>query len=340
EFWKEIDARRTLTPPREKPDPPSGDALVLLRNSAEALDQFNSASFSGGTSEGADGWLTPPRRRAATLARRYQTWFRRLVRTISLLVVLAAAMLGASVSFGLKTWFAGAEAGCLVAAFLVFIEMRRRNPHSRWLSCRLLAERLRAVGYVAPTYREFRRVATLEGVYVERSHDWVQRSFEEVWDRRPQAGPEERELPAAEAAPIRNDVAEWIRDQIRYHNGNAKKNKMRDRLFSGAATLAFALAILFACLHAAGIWPDGSLFFSILLPAVAAAVGVLSNVEQHRALWRRSEDMQDDLKIALRSVVDANETDLGSATVDAARIMSQESGDWYGTMWFIDVDHL
>jgi hypothetical protein len=44
--------------------------------------------------------------------------------------------------------------------------------------------------------------------------------------------------------------------------------------------------------------------------------------------------------VVVRSVVEADESDLASATVDAARIMSQESGDWYGTMWFIDVDHL
>jgi hypothetical protein len=344
EFWKEVDARRSLTPPREKPDPPSGDALVLLRNAAEALDEFNIASFSGGKSEGSDAWLTPPRRRAAALAKRYQTRFRQFVWTISALVVVAAGMLAASVSFGLKTWLAGAEAGCLVAAYAVFrvMKMRRFEPHSRWLSCRLLAERLRAVGYVAPTYRDFRRVATLEGVYVERSHDWVQRSFEEVWDRRPQAGldSDERELTAAEVPAIRNEVAEWIRDQIAYHKRNAEKNNRRDRRYSVTATVVLFLAIASAGLHASGQGHEWSLFFSILLPAVAAAIGVLSGVEQHRALARRSEDMQDDLKLALRSVVEADESDLASATVDAARIMSQESGDWYGTMWFIDVDHL
>jgi len=249
-------------------------------------------------------------------------------------------MLAAGVSFGHTTSFALVEVGCLVAAAGVFVALKTFDPHSRWLSCRLLAERLRAAGYVAPTYRDFRRVATLDGVYVERSQDWAQRAFEEVWDRRPQAGPDERDLSPEEVPENRKRVAHWIRGQIDFHKGKAETNRQRDRLYNWGATGAFLLAIAFACLHAAEIWKDWSLFFSILLPAIAAAAGVLSSVEQHRALRRRYEDMRGDLKIALRSVLEAHETDLGSATVDAARIMSQESGDWFGAMWFTDVDHL
>jgi hypothetical protein len=68
------------------------------------------------------------------------------------------------------------EAGALFAAMVVFIWLRERGYHPRWLSYRLLAERLRAAFFVAPTGQDFRRVAALEAVFVERASDWLQRS--------------------------------------------------------------------------------------------------------------------------------------------------------------------
>jgi hypothetical protein len=85
---------------------------------------------------------------------------------------------------------------------------------------------------------------------------------------------------------------------------------------------------------------EAALFLAITLPAASAALGALATVAQHRALKERSVNMKSNLVVALDTVLEADETQLGPASMDAARMISSETGDWMGAMWFLDVEHI
>jgi hypothetical protein len=81
-----------------------------------------------------------------------------------------------------------------------------------------------------------------------------------------------------------------------------------------------------------------ALFWTITAPAIGAAVGAWLTVAQHRALYALYDRMESDLALVLDEVLDAD-SDLGTASLVAARIISREGSDWLGTMWFLDVEH-
>ena len=62
-------------------------------------------------------------------------------------------------------------------------------------------------------------------------------------------------------------------------------------------------------------------------------------MRQHKGLAERYERMRGDLGDARQSILDAQSTDqLRDADAAAASLVSAEAGDWFGTMWFLDVD--
>jgi hypothetical protein len=109
-------------------------------------------------------------------------------------------------------------------------------------------------------------------------------------------------------------------------------------VYAVAVSGLLALAVLFAMLDAAHVQRELALFLAITCPAAGAALGALRTVAQHRALSQRSLRMRSDLVVALGAVLGADAGQLGAASLEAARIMSQEAGDWFGTMWFLDVE--
>lgn len=350
DFYRVV-AARAEAPPNPGPELRE-PTLAPLREAFEALDDFNSARLPrryeprlieqlGSRSDDSE-WVTSAFLRASLLAVRNRRWFDWSARAVALLATAAGVCLAISVTdFGRDThWWAWAESGCLVAVGLGVVVIHRMRWHRRWLCYRLLAERLRSAFFLAPTGVDFRRSAGFEAVFVERrSEEWLLRSFEEVWDRRPQATTNWKPS-AAEVETLKRRLAdEWIAGQIAYHRGKARHHARWDRILTYAAIGLFASTIVVAAAHAQEIRPNLSIFLSIALPAAGAALGALLTVRQHRALKERFERMQGDLVTVERAVRDATAYTLPKASSEAARLIAEESGDWFGAMWFLDIEH-
>jgi hypothetical protein len=288
-------------------------------------------------------WVTHPFVRATVLADRYQSRFTWATWLMSGLATGAAACLGASVTQEnpSRIW-AWAEVGCLLALVAVFVSGHRLGLHRRWLSYRLLAERFRSAHFMAPTGIDFRRTAGLEAVFVERrSSDWPLRAFEEVWDSRPDAVGPPRMPSDEEVDALKLRLGdEWIGGQIAYHDKARRRHERRGRALTSLIVLLFVGAVVFATLHAAThTFEEPAIFLSVTLPVAAAALGVILTVRQHRALAERYRRMHSDLVSVRRSLLDVDAKTIVKTTSEAARVIAEENGDWFGAMWFLDVEH-
>ena len=350
---------------RNRAHPPSGTAhderaprarvLKPLEEAYRALDEFNRASLPSepelrsrledelGNLDPDSDWVAGPFVRAAVLADRYESRFTLATWLMWLLATAASVCLGvsAALTHGSKPW-AWAEVGCLVALLVVFAAARRVGLHRRWLTCRLLAERLRSAYFIAPTGIDFRRSGGLETVFVERqSADWLLRAFEEVWDSRPGAiGPPRTPSPVELDDLKRRLADEWVGGQVEFHRRAQRSHERRGRALTSVIVVLIAGGVLSALLHA---WTHGRVeeiatFLSITLPVTAAALGAILTVRQHRALAERYARMHSDLLAVRESLLDADVETIGKAASEAARVIAEESGDWFGAMWFLDVE--
>lgn len=323
--------------------------LSTLEGAFAELDEFNAARLPPlpelrrrielelGPVDDTEDWITLPFARAATLADRFQARFMLATWAIAVGAIAAAAALAASVTreHPSKAW-AWTEVSALVTVFVVFALVHSAGIHRRWLSYRLLAERFRSAFFIAPVGIDFRRTAGLETVFVERrSADWLQRAFEEVWESRPAPAR------AIETAALRRRLADsWIGGQISYHARACRHHARRGALLTSLILVCFFGTIAFATLHAATrTAEDVSIVLTITLPVAAAAVGVVLNVRQHRALADRYRRMHRDLVAARRALLRADPGTLGKAAQEAARVIAEENGDWLGAMWFLDLEH-
>lgn len=330
------------------------DVLEPLVESFKALDAFNSEALPR-TSDQAlradepSEWVEKPFLRATGLAQRYQRLFFRATWLMSVLAVAAAACLGVGVAEESPAW-AWPEVACLLALASVFGAVHFAKLHKRWLSYRLLAERLRSARYLAPTGVDFRGTAGLEAVFVERrSADWVLRAFEEVWDSRPHAADGAGPRSDEEVESLRRSLAvDWIGGQIGFHKRMRDLHERRNRWLTSIVLLLFVGTVVFAILHGRdgrGLLEDLSTALSIVLPAAGASLGAVLTVRQHRALAERSRRMHSDLVSVQRSLLDtpprllAETRMLAKASSEAARLIAEEAGDWLGAMWFLDIEH-
>jgi hypothetical protein len=335
------------------------DLRKPVRESFRRLERFNHARVATGLEAdaaeelGSDpdfdaSWVAASFARAAAVAGRAQRRFEHLAGAILVFGAMAALLLALNVleisgeHEPMRTLLEVAEFGCLVLALVLFWHTRHAEHHARWLSTRVLAERLRSAYHVAPTGADFPRVATLEHVYIERfSREWVQRAVEEVWDRRPQES-----VPSM--VEVRRFVVQWIDGQIRYHRRNARRHARLAALLTPWVVGLFCAAALCAgvrllpllhVLHLPEWLRNLFLAATIALPAFAAALGAWLTIAQHHALHVRYEGMEADLAGVLHDVRDADEDRLGEESLRAASVISDEGGDWLGTMWFLDVEH-
>ena len=138
------------------------DVLEPLRATFSMLDEFNRERLPAGFEEHlrgdlerlghAAGWVAAPFTRATLLSARWRRRFRWSSWLIFAFAMAAATTLALSLSFGEgATGWHWAEAGFLVLALAGLFIVRRAGFHRRWLSYRVLAERLRSAHYLAPT---------------------------------------------------------------------------------------------------------------------------------------------------------------------------------------------
>jgi hypothetical protein len=351
-FSREIETRAAAS---SQPELNQGDhaqaVLEALVDTFRRFDGFNRDRLPAyseehlerelGPEDETTDWVAAPFLRATLLSARWQKRFRWSSWLIFLFAMAAAVMLAISLSFGEgSTSWHWAEAAFLILALTALFIVRSAGFHRRWLSYRVLAERLRSAYYLAPTGVDFRRQARLEAVYLgDRSEDWLMRAFEEVWDRRPKvAGPDQ--FDGRRLDELKRGLAEdWIGRQIRYHEAAAQHHRRWHELLTAAVATFFIATVPFAVLHAFHIAEHASTFFTITLPAAGASLGALLTVNQHHALGERHARMRSDLAVVQRTLLDANAETLGRASSEAARVVAQETGAWFGAMWFLDIEH-
>ena len=360
-FYREVEQRATVLgeSPWEKPEHPK-EVLEPLRATYAMLDEFNRGALPEdfgsrleeelGSAEGMPEWVAPAFVRATLLARAAQRRFNSLSWLISGLATSAAVALAIGLSFGVGSpvW-AWAEAASLIAALSALVAVRRSGFHRKWLSYRVLAERLRSAHFLAPTGADFRRHSRLEAAYLgESSEDWLMRAFEEVWDRRPRGSVEQLEPYAFEE--LKRWLAdEWIGSQIRYYEAAARRHRRRHRLMAAIVAALFLASVPFAFLHALAddVFAEDQVetaehwatLMTIVLPAAGASLGALLTINQHKAQSERYARMIADLAVVRRTLLNANPRTLPQASSEAARVVAQETGVWVGAMWFLDIEH-
>jgi hypothetical protein len=351
-FAREVERRAAVPgePDRSPADHAQG-VLEALDDTFSMLNEFNRERLPPhfeehlerelGPRDEMTNWVGAPFMRATLLSARWQRRFKWCSWVIFLFAMAAAAMLAVSLSFGQEsTSWHWAEAGFLILALTGLLIVRGAGFHRRWLSYRVLAERLRSARYLAPTGVDFRRQARLEAVYVgARSEDWLMRAFEEVWDRRPRvAGPET--LTGRRLEQLKSHLADdWIDGQIRYHETAARRHRRSHQVLTALIATFFIATVPFAVLHAFHIAEHASTFLTITLPAAGASLGALLTVNQHHALSERHARMRSDLAVVRPTLLDANAETVGQASSEAARVIAQETGAWFGAMWFLDIEH-
>ena len=126
---------------------------------------------------------------------------------------------------------------------------------------------------------------------------------------------------------------------MHYHDGAARYHRRRARIFTATVLLLFFLTILLAVLHAWDPDEEKWVWLSITLPAVAASLGVMLTVGQHRALAERSTLMGLSLAVVQRAILDSDATTLARTSAEAAQVIAEESGDWFGALWFLNIEH-
>jgi SMODS and SLOG-associating 2TM effector domain 1 len=351
DFYRTVDERAALPhDSRPRPVTPRDDPVEVMREALRDLDDFNTAGLPRGfnrrrdeqlAADGAEPWVTNAYLRASLLAGRNQRRFIRTAWAVAFCGTAAGVMLALSLSYGKD--FAGwawAEAAFLLAIGLGLLIVHFRGWHSRWLSYRLLAERLRSAFYLAPTGVEFSRSAGFEAVFVERrSEEWLRRSFEEVWDRRPN-GPATGPVRDEDLARLKQSLAErWIQVQIDFHKSKAAYHNRLHWILTGIVFALFGLTIPVAIAHALEWLENVMIILSIVLPAAGASLGILLTVSQHRALKERYSKMGSDLESVQAAVRESDAETLQTVSLEAARVIAEESGDWFGAMWFLDIEH-
>lgn len=296
-------------------------------------------------------WLAAPYLRAGLAADRSQRQFTWATWGMAGIAFLIATTVGISLSFGwgpaaVRAWL---EFSLVLILLGVFVYTHSRlQLHERWLSYRLLSERLRSARYLAATGINFARVVERRSVFVEQqSANWLQRAFEETWDSRPHAGSAHR-ITEEEVDALKTLLADdWILPQINYHRRAAERHEQKQRFFARVISALFvvtlALVLARGMLETVDTVPEVvdhlSVFLSIVLPAVAASLGAVLTVRQHRALAERSHRMEAELVEVRARVVESDADSLQRVSSDAARVIAEESGDWFGAMWFLDIEH-
>ena len=326
------------------------DVLKPLRESLAPLQHFNRArlpaEFGGrlidefGFPGGEEDWIAPVFLRADVLAAKNQVRFAWSARAVSLLAITAAVMLGVHLSLSSSPLWDWAEVTSLAAVTIVFLVLRQREFHRRWMSYRFLAERLRSARFLIPAGVDLQWAMSMVAVYIERhSSDWILRAFDEFWQS-------ERQRRRTKSRALDGDIMkrrltdDWIGKQIAYHLRRSRDHRRWHRILLVTIMALFAGTIVCAVLDASAIARNVTGCLSVVFPTAAASLGALLTVRQHRELAERYSRMSSDLAVAQQAAKDAeNRRTLAKVGAQAARIMAEENDDWLGALWFLDVEH-
>jgi hypothetical protein len=280
-------------------------------------------------------WYLPFLARADTLSLRLQRRYYGLGMALFILAALAAVAGAASTILDRHDWQVTLPKVLLLLVLVgLSADARRQRLPARWISCRLLAEQLRAAMFLT--------VAGLEASrdrddLVDPSLDWVQAAAAEVCRRGPRGAP-----PAAAADGLRRFLlGAWVDEQLGYLRRTGERQRRRDRLLNSATSWLFVgtLALTLADPFVQGQQSRAALTLAATgFPALAAAFSgireqrqYVRNSERSRRVARRLERLRARLGAA---------RDLGSVqqlTSTAGILLTEENQDWFGVMEAVDL---
>jgi len=329
--------------------PPDKLSAEVARAREDLLEQAARAGLDRGVLDAYCAWALPCYERADLLALRAQDQFARVSDATFIcaaLAVVASAgpQLAGTIPFlsqlRLHTSLRFAPLmECLLMGFVLFVLYlgRRQRLHQRWITLRFLAERLRAAIFLAvlsPAEQVAQRI-DLERPHQE-SDDWLARAFDEVWQRRPRAAA----LPPVE--PLRRFLLDaWIGNQQEYQVRKCRRHERAHRLISTVSLTTFAVTLAIAAL--ATIGADQAiatlvLYLSIVLPALAGALGGIGALREHPRNAHRSRQMARTLaRLKERMARAPDLPTLHLLVRETEDLMLQEYSEWFVTMRFRDV---
>jgi hypothetical protein len=273
-------------------------------------------------------WFLPFLTRADALAQRLQDRYYRLGMLLFILTGLAAVAGAATSVFHYNWKITYSRVLLLLVLIGLSAVARRRRLPARWISCRLLAEQLRAVMFLTVAGLATRPD---RADLVDPSLDWVQAAAAEVCLDSPAAA-----LPAAAAGGLAQFLlGAWVDDQLAYHrrtgDRQARRDRVLDRTVSGLFLGTLGVIVLEARL---GRQPGTALTLAATgLPALAGACSgireqrqYVRNSERSRRVAGRLERLRSRLQVA-RELAPVQE--LAAA---AAVLLTEENQDWFGVM--------
>jgi hypothetical protein len=272
--------------------------------------------------------------RADAVAGKFQKRWMWLTRLLYALAAIAVALVAAQVLFEPHhegyAWF---EFGTLVAVTVVVLVARFSHWHQRWISARYLAEQIRSLVFLGlagvVTYDD---VSAGHGAELAGESRWTERAVAEVWWSRPRN--DLRDDPGV----LRHVLEKaWILDQLHYHQGTSDKYGRRSRRFTVAAVGLFTLSAVAALLHSLGHESQNPArllsFFSIVIPAVGAAISGYAAQRDYARHSERSLRFAAELTEAQRQLRDAKDVaGIQKVVLSISRLMRGEATDWYAVV--------
>jgi hypothetical protein len=291
-------------------------------------------------------WHIPYLVRADRLAARCRRRHARVGDAVFLLAALALVTVAVQILF----WpelprLAWIEVTFLVLLLGLLTMARIRRLHERWLSYRVLAERIRSSLFVACFGGDPRREAALEVIYGAGPEErWLKRAFEQIWAERPSSADVTWEPDTA-----RRFVREgWLRDQLEYFDETGSRHRDRLRWLQLASTALFGLTLIAAVVHALGLGHSetgGSAggkiatLATIVLPALGVALGGIRAQRDYLRNTLRFTAMARHLRAAEERLARTSDLPgIRDVVTELDGILMEENRDWFVAMRFHEIE--
>jgi hypothetical protein len=211
---------------------------------------------------------------------------------------------------------------------------------SRWASGLRLVARSGARLVRAALFPPRDDVELPDSVEPDPGQEWVERAFHEIyWGARRFAPPE------SELEGLRTLLVEaWVDDQVKYHRKVSKTMSRRQLQLGLLAVVLFGVSALAALFHSTRLIPSASHpdflgYFSIVIPAVGAALSGYSAQREYARLAQRSRQMMGRLSEARQQIERSEELPaLQRAARRTELVMRSETADWYAVFRLRDFE--
>ncbi len=292
--------------------------------------------------------MLPDYTRARLLSARYQKRYLRAGSAVYALAALAVATVTMQTLFfpgyPWLLWFEVAEISIIL---LLLMASRIGEWHRKWIDYRFLTERIRAGFFMSILcVRCEKPTAPRHMSLSHRSNDWMLLAFEGVLDRRP-----------LEYCSIRIPfeplkaflLAAWIDNRLACFMKHSEWNRQRYITLSQLGEVLFAVTLVAAAIHAAGLdhlhavavldHPYALVAITIILPAIGAALAGIRVQREYLRNAERYAHMVQHLSTISSQIKRAETRDeLDALLKEANEVTLREQQDWRIVFLFRDIE--